>query len=166
MKITNAELEIFRERLIINENDLNTEVSQQAELFFQVAQISAIKSNYKESAKYDLERSYSEVSLSIRQECLKDKAIKMTEALIDQLVKSDEKYILAQKYYLDTKKEADEWSALKEGFQSKGFLLKELCNLFIAGYYTSTNIKTAENKVSDLEYEKNKSKLRTRRKAE
>lgn len=158
------QLNKYKSYLVIDENNLDIEVSQHPALFFEVAQISAEKHGIRDSTKLDLEQAYATISISIRE----DHAFlgkKITEDMVLQLTKSDEDYIKFQSDFLDAKQLAEMWESLKEAFQQRTFMLKELTSLYISGYYTTSSIKGTKEEIGNVTYEERKAALNEMRSA-
>jgi len=161
MKIEDVkELDDFKKYLKIDEHALDKEVSRQPELFFEVAQRSAIKLGERDAAKLALEQAYAVVSLGIREDNVGKKT---TEGLIDQLTKSDDAYISYQDDYLTAKQLAESWDALKDAFSQRSFMLRELASLYIAGYFQTTSVKGTINDVTEIKYEERKAEMASKR---
>jgi hypothetical protein len=58
---------------------------------------------------------------------------RVTEALVDALVKSDNERIRFVERYLKAKREAELWIALRDSFVQKGYAMKELVTVLRTG---------------------------------
>lgn len=150
------------EALKFNKHDLDTAIIQHSELFHRASETVAYWQSVRDEAKKKMEESYAKNSLSIRDETNKD-GRKITEDAVKQLTLLDEDYQAVINFYLKAKYEADRWSALKDAFSSRGYMIKEIAELWKASYFNTDHV-LENNSCNDLQYEFQKSKLSENRK--
>ena len=152
------ELDDFKRYLVIDKHQLDVEVSQQPELFYAVAEISAKYSGIASTAKAEMEESYASVSMEIRDE-LSTSGAKTTEKIIEHMADSNQAYCRKVRAYVVAKEVADAWQALVNAFNQRSHMLRELSNLYISGYYQSTSVRSTEKKSDDVVYEQRRQAL-------
>lgn len=130
----------FRKYLAIDKTSLDEAVIHQPELLYQVSEAMIIAISRRDSLKEELSTADSEVEIDIR-EVFDKKGTKVTEAAIKALVQTDKIHIDAFKAYLSSKEEADKIIALKEAFQQRGYMLRDLCQLFVANFFESGSLR-------------------------
>lgn len=151
-KENQKELDNFKQYLVIDKLNLDVEVSQQPELFYTVAELSAKYSGIAASAKADMEEKYGAISIEIRDE-LAESGSKSTEKIVEHMADSNPAYCKSVRTYVLAKELADAWAALTNAFNQRSHMLRELSNLYIAGYFQSTSVRASEKKADDVVYE-------------
>lgn len=124
-------LEELRKDLAINSNHLDDCLTRQPELYYQVSQGYADAVAERDTIKLALEELQAKLDQDFRAEAAR-KEEKFTEAGLQQKLKTMPKVQDMQKDYLDARTEAEGWQVLKEAFQQRSFMLRELVALFIA----------------------------------
>ena len=155
-------LDEFKGYLKIDKFALDKEITRQPELFYEVAQIATEKAGEADAAKLALEQAFASISLDIREDFLAQ-GKKATEGLILQTTKNDKDYITFQDEYLLATHLSSLWSAQKESFNQRSFMLKNMVSLYCAGYYQDTSIKGSMSDLSDVSYEQRKDALTEKR---
>lgn len=122
----------FRNALQIDKNDLDTMLVEQPVLFHEVMDEHALAVSRRDKAKNDLDTSYSETYLNLRRKTSKDKP---SEAALKHMVETSEPVQDAQAEYFKLKKLADRWDALVSAFKDRSYMLREIANLHVTGYY-------------------------------
>lgn len=139
--------EEVKSSLPIDKHSLDTEISRQAETYFHVSEKLAHLSGERDAAKEQLNRTeallYTEIGRS--EEKLPDTKIKMRVAL-------DPKYQEAQDRYAAAKREVDTWVGLQVAYQQRTYMLRELCDLYLANYYTSDSHSGDQNRKQEVDH--------------
>ncbi len=135
--------------LAISEEDLNSCLIEQPELFFSVADAYAYASAERDAAKLALEEVMSELDQQLRLKAAKDEE-KVTEASLGRHLATLPRVQKAQREFLECKADADEWGALKEAFVQRSFMLRELVALYIANLSNLSLEKGAHGASKDL----------------
>jgi hypothetical protein len=140
----------YKEAIIIDRNDLDTELANQPGIFLEVAQAYTQAISVRDGLKESLDSLGSSIDLRIRREAV-DHGEKLTEALVKARVESNKTYRQHVEDYLAAKAKAEDLFAVKEAFAQRAFVLKDLCGLYIAGYFSTTAVKGKE--ASEIQYE-------------
>ena len=135
----------FREYLKIDKDGLDEALSQQADLFFRVAEEYALAISEREEAKEGLNTVDADLGLKLRTGKKADE--KVTEGLIKDRVQKDPEHKVAFDTYAKKRRRAEQLAALKEAFQERGRMLRDLGNLYATGYFTITAAKGAASRV-------------------
>lgn len=135
----------FREYLKIDKDGLDEALAQQADLFFRVAEEYAFAISEREEAKEALNTVDAETGLKLRIGKKEDE--KMTEGSIKDWVQKDPQHKLAFDNYARKRRRAEQLAALKEAFQERGRMLRDLGNLYATGYFTITASKGAASRI-------------------
>lgn len=148
-------IEEFRDYLKIDKLALDEALTQQAELFYEVAEGYAIAVAVRDKCKEDAAIVDATLDADVRRR-LESK--KPTEAMIKSAIQTDPQHFKATKDYLDAKLEAEKWGALKEAFTQRASMLKELAHIYVTRYYDTDSVK--DTPVTDrMVYHRQRQKL-------
>ena len=134
-------LESLRERLLIDEDDLDRELIHQPSLFEKVGREYVLAVSRRDAAKKELKVLEANLSFQYRKE-LEAEGKKPTEAMITALVETDPDGQTAHKSLLILQSSAAELENLKDAFFQRSSVLRDLCNLFSAGYFSRNSVKS------------------------
>lgn len=134
--------------LLIDRNELETELEKQSELYYEVCEAHARASSRRDELKVAMEEQYAISADSIRRAAEEEKA-KITEASIKEQVILEKDYLDATAAYLEAKKLAELYGGLREAFDSRGKMLKELAQLYISGYYQVARVDSGGSAVRE-----------------
>lgn len=121
----------WRQYLTIDKLDLDSCLVEQPETYWHVSHAVANAIAVRDAAKLDLEEIQAEEDKKLRDAASRSEE-KITEAALQQKLRLVKRVQDAQRKFLDTRKEADEWLALKEAFSQRSFMLRELVAITIA----------------------------------
>src|SRR5258707_11639907 len=130
-------LEELKQYLKINKFALDDELVGQASVFYKVGEMFAEATAKRDAQKEHLATIAAELEQNVRTR-LGDKA---TEGKVKSLVLLEEEHIAETQAYLEAKAEADKLFALKEAFQQRGYMLRDLAQLFVANYYSRDSVR-------------------------
>jgi hypothetical protein len=133
--------------LKIDKEGLDDDLVKQPELYHEAGRLYQSAASTRDEAKNDRDRLKGEIDLDIRkrlrevEERHKDdvKVKAPTETQIANMVVGDDKYIAANERYQEWDRLAGQGMALREDFHARGFTLRELANLWVAGYYQTNS---------------------------
>lgn len=129
----------FREYLKINKQHLDDEVIQQPSLFYEVSEAFALAAAERDALKDRIATIDAELDAEIRT-TLGD--AKVTEAMVKNKVQANSKHETAFEEWLKAKENADLLGALKEAFQQRSYMLRDLCTLHATGYFEQSAIRS------------------------
>src|SRR4029077_6337613 len=113
--------------LRIDQDDLANACLQQPDLFYRVAKQLAICMSQRDAASQAVKEEEAAADEAIRADAAKQ-GVKTTEKEIESLKLKDESVITARNSLLDSTREVGMWLALKEAFQQRSYVLKDLVN--------------------------------------
>lgn len=154
--------EKIKELIIIDRNRLDDECQQHAEIFREVARKVAFALSARDAAKETVKKTDAMLAEKYR-DLLASPTKKATEAMIEEKVLLDQEHYLAFKAMNEAKLEADLWEAEKEAFKEKSGMLKELCQLYLSGYFGEIIVKGENKDVQQKQYEVNRDKINLKR---
>lgn len=124
----------LEESLKIDRDDLDSCLVDQPGLFFHVAeQVTEAKAK-ADGLKLDLEETMATEDGRFRALCATN-GEKVTEAGIQNYLKTLPAIQTLQRKVLDARTAADHWAALKEAYQQRSYMLKELVALHLSQFY-------------------------------
>src|ERR1035437_9990232 len=129
--INNTSIEKYRHFLEIDQDALDECLMQQPTVYYNVAQAFALANAERDACKLDLEELQAQLDQDIRAEALR-KDEKLTETSLQNRLKTLPKMQDIQRVLLKKRQEAESWQMLKEAFQQRSYMLKEIVALFIA----------------------------------
>ena len=148
--------------LKIDRADLDSEVERQPTLYYKVAAEAARLRSEVDAAKDRLDRTSAELDLLIRENALRDDE-KITEGGVRSRVTTDKAYQAAITAFSKVKQQLDQTGALQEAFRQRSYMLRDLVELYISGYFTDAVIKGHANRARDNHALKNQEKMSERR---
>jgi hypothetical protein len=152
-------MSIYDAKIKIDRDDLDGELVRQPSLFLEVAQDYAQAVSVRDGLKEALESTRASVDLRIRKQ-VAEMDRKVTEATIKAEVETERVYAKAVRAYLTAKEAADQLLAVREAFGQRAFVLKDLCVLWVAGYYSTSAVKGKDPaSVQDAAYERRRATM-------
>jgi recombinational DNA repair ATPase RecF len=151
----------LKDNLAFSKHDLDTAILQHSSLYFTVSEHYAHAASVRDECKQLMEESYAVNSLRIRDQAAEE-GRKITEELVKQLTLLDPEYQQAQKEFLTAKKETELWAALKEAYSTRGYMIKEIAELWKANYFAASAITGSSD--TDISYESARTLLAEKRK--
>jgi len=124
----------YHAALAIDKDDLERCLMEQSESFYHVARETAYAAARRDASKYDLESAEALQGQKIRLESASDKQ-RVTEAAIAERLAILPNIQKLNMQLLKDKAHAEAWTALKEAFQQRSFMLRELVALRLRQHY-------------------------------
>src|ERR1700722_17477170 len=132
----------FKTYLKIDRHALDQELQEQPMLFFKISEAVAHAASERDMLKEQLAATDAKLDSEVRR-ALDKKNEKSTEAMVRNSIQTDKKHETATKHYHDAKEQADLLVALKEAFQSRAYMLRDLCSLYTANYFEDTSVRSS-----------------------
>ncbi len=140
-------IEEFEKLLKINRTDLDGELIRQPEIFYNVAKAHVQSVSLYDQAKTALKGAAASLDLEIREDGISNNK-KPTEKFIENKILADEDYQIHVYELLKLKEKFDILSALRDAFQQRGYMLRDLCVLYSAGHFIDPGIhETPQQKI-------------------
>ena len=157
------EMEEYHELLQIDRNALDENLVEQADIFHRISNEYALAVSRKDEANENLKQTDARLNLEIREQ-LESDGKKATEKVVESEVLNHKDHIDAANSYLEAKHRADSFAALKDAFQQRSYMLREVIELYISGYFVSESHKTDEASAQAVNYHKQRDKHAHQRK--
>lgn len=141
--------EQLRGQLSIDKDALDDCLMEQPDLYYYVAEGYALAVAARDAAKLDLEQTTAEKAERIRAAALAADE-KLTEASISRQLATDTDIADLEEGLLELRAKADMWQALKEAFQQRSFMLRELVQMLVSRLSAGALERSADNARGEL----------------
>lgn len=129
-KAAHRDLETLQQQLQIDPDDLESALIEQPDLYYHVSDSYVNAVARRDAVKFSIEQVTAELGEQMRKAAVaKDE--KLTEAAITRKLADTPRLQEMEEQYLALRLEADRWQALKEAFQQRSFMLRELVAIFV-----------------------------------
>lgn len=135
----------YEQRLKIDRHSLDEALIQQGELFYQVSHAYTLAVSQRDATKEKLRRLEAQLWIATRED-LERQEERVTESMVAKTVELVPEYQKARKRLLVHTQEADLWQALKEAYVQRGYVLKDLCGLFVSNYYAENSSRGPDSR--------------------
>lgn len=163
LKVDGMSIEALEQGLQIDEHALDDALIHHPDMFYRVSKHLALVTSQRDAKKQELTEEEAKADGDIRETSLRHKD-KTTDTAVKQLVKIDKDVVRVARELLDLNRQVGMWTALKEAFQARSYVLKDLVNLYIANYYGSNQDGTgSRGALRDHSASRVRDTLRTRR---
>jgi|ERR1700722_328765 len=129
--------------LAIDKSVLDDEVIRQPVLFYEVSEQLVTALAERDGAKEELATVDAKLSAHWRKQLSGGKD-RVTDKRIDTYVQTSDEHEAAFNVYLAAKERADKLQVLKEAFQQRSYMLRDLVALYTANYYEASSIKPSK----------------------
>jgi hypothetical protein len=143
------QLETFRDQLVIDPDDLDSALVEQPDLFYHVAESYVMAVARRDEAKLTMEQATADLDKQFREAALAAEE-KLTEAAMSRKLASAPRIQTLERELLALRAEADRWQALKEAYQQRSFMLRELVARSIAQLSTLSLDRGIQSSRRDL----------------
>jgi hypothetical protein len=151
---TVADLE---EALAIDEHALDEALIRQPDAFYRVSKMLAIMASRRDAAKQALQEE--EAYADERARSSIPDGEKVTETSIKSLVRLDKQVLTANDKLLKLSRETALLQALKEAFQQRSYVMKDLVSLYVANYFGDASGGRSENSLRTRRAEENRTAM-------
>ncbi len=162
-----APLSELRAALRIDRYNLDENVERQPELFFEVAEAAALARSEQDLAKDSVDEVESRLDVHVRGKAER-KDERITEKEIKARIRQHPERASAMKNYLGLKLETERLDQLRDSFKQRGYMLRELVQLYLSSYYQDASASGSRAGVRDARADDVQRRLaekkRTRRK--
>lgn len=128
----------LEEGLQIDEHALDDALVRQPDMFYRVSKHLALLTSKRDAKKQELSEEEARADAEFRNVAHKQKD-KTTETELKNMIRLDRAVRKVSDELLALNRKVGEVSALKEAYQQRSYVLKDLVNLYIANYYSSNN---------------------------
>lgn len=150
-------------QLAIDKSTLDDEVIRQPVLFYTVSEMLVDALAERDAAKEELNSVDADLDGIWRRKLEKAKA-KATESVVKNHVQLSAEHEKAFNVYLIAKTKADRLAALKDAYQARSYMLRDLVSLYSANYYEDASVKPSKAQEAS-HYASNRSRISNARAA-
>lgn len=154
----------LQEQLAIDKSCLDDEVIRQPMLFYSVSEMLVDALAERDAAKEELNAVDADLDGIWRKKLSKDAKGRLTESMVKNHVQLSAQHEKAFDVYLKAKTKADRLTALKEAFQARSYMLRDLVQLYSANYYEDASVKPTRAQEAS-HYASNRSRISNARAA-
>ena len=140
ISMSNTLIDELRNYLEIDKHSLDDEIVKQPSLFFRVSEAFVEAVAERDACKEELASVDAELDGEVRHK-LEVAGDKITEAIVKNEIQTHKKHGPAFDTYILAKTKADMLLALKEAFQQRGYMLRDMCSLYVASYYEQSSVQ-------------------------
>lgn len=133
-------LDELQKQLAIDKSVLDDEVIRQPVLFYEVSEQLTNALAERDAAKENLANVDADLDSHWREHLNKAKT-RVTDKMVLSWVQTSEEHEEAFKGFLTAKHKAEKLLALKEAFQQRSYMLRDLVSLYSANYYEDASMK-------------------------
>lgn len=162
-KRLNQLLDVYEETLIIDKNDLDTALVEQANVFHRVGVAYADCISGRDFARNQLEKIKAELDRFTREDAVRE-GQRLTEAQVAHKIVEDETFQTAHSNYLYWKVLAEKWLSLRESYSARQYALRDLVQLYGQSYFERSTLITETNDARDRRGSEMRAKLVEKRK--
>lgn len=135
------DLKELQAQLAIDKTELDDEVIRQPSLFYMVSEQLTDALAERDAAKEELANVDADLYATWRTKLSKDTKNRVTDTMVNMHVQSSADHEQAFTTYLKAKTKAEKLLALKEAFQQRSYMLRDLVSLYSANYYEDTSMR-------------------------
>lgn len=142
--------EELEQELLIDPDDLDQELTRHVENYYAVSKQYMVAVSKRDEAKKDFKEVSGELYFEVRG-VLSDTESRVTEGMVEAQTVQETKYQKANNILIEAEKAVNDWSALKSAYESRSFALRDLVQLYIAGYFGTQPAGSARTQKKDHE---------------
>lgn len=155
-------INFYKDQLKINPHLLDDTLMEQSQMFYEIGESLEEAVEQRDLAKKRVE----EVEAEIIDEIISDSGTKKpSNDSLKRMAVQDPRYKSAYGNYLEQKREAGQWQALKEAFQQRSYSINRLVELYIAQYWTTDSVNKGSSSRKHADAEASKASMASKRKS-
>lgn len=143
----------LKKHLVLDKNALDDELIHQASLLYTVSEAYEGALAERDNLKEQLATVDAQIDSTIRAD-----EEKQTEAAIKHLIAKHNWHRDAYLAFAEAKAKAGKLGALKDAFKERGYMLRELCSLYLSNYYTQDSVRSTQA-TDDASYQQRRIKM-------
>jgi hypothetical protein len=155
--LAKAPIETLEEALAIDEHALDEALIRQPDAFYRVSKKLAMELSIRDAAKQALQEE--EAYADERARSSIPEGEKVTETSIKSLVRLDKKVLAATDKLLMHNRRVAMLQALKEAFQQRSYVMKDLVSLYVANYFGDTSGGRSETQLRTRRADENRTAM-------
>lgn len=138
------------EKLIgVDKHALDDNLEAQPDLFYRVSKAFTIALSHADIAKAHIDELEASLDGEVRAD-MERAGDKVTETAVKQAIKAHRDMRAAISDHLEKREIAGRWGSLKDTFNQRSYVMKELVSLYTAGYFTDATGGRASRDIKDV----------------
>lgn len=137
-------LEMLKARLAINEDNLDKELIEQPNLFYYVGKFCAAAIFERDKKDNEIDTFQAKLDRDIRNNAISNSE-RITETQIKSTILRNEPYLRHLSEMNELKRMVNEWTALRDAYQQRSYVLLKMVDLYVSGYYGQVTGRTERN---------------------
>jgi hypothetical protein len=155
--ITTPSIADLEKGLHIDENSLDDELVIHPDLFYRVTKQLTLLISQRDAADQEKKEIEARIDAQLRHDA-EVTDTKTTERQIESDKRRDKDVIKATDRLLELNKQVGQWQALKEAFMQRSYMLKAMCDLYVAGYF-GANLDSSTSRMKEHDAENNRREM-------
>jgi len=143
-----ADPQEYREKLVLDRDNLDEAALQQASLYEEVGEQRILAVSYRDELEYQKDQLYAELDAAVREEALEDEK-KITEAAIKAKIAGKPEMMRLQKKFMAASRAVSQWQLLERAFDQRLTAMKILAQQYASGYFTRSGITAGDEKARE-----------------
>lgn len=146
-------------RIKIDRNNLDAAAIEQSEVFLDICEHHALSISKRDAAKEALSTVDAEVARDKRIDCTKKGEKQPTKDAMDEYVVLHERHTNAQAALANAQREERRWGILRDSFDQRMRMIRELVGLYASGYWTNSGTAVARGSVEQATAERRREEM-------
>ena len=143
--------------LQIDEHALDDALLTHSDQFYRVSKQLTLLISQRDAADQEKKEIEARVDAQLRHDAEVTET-KTTERQIESDKRRDKVVIKATEQLLELNKHVGQWQALKEAFLQRSYMLKAMCDLYVAGYF-GANMDSASSRMKEHDADANRREM-------
>jgi|PlaIllAssembly_1097288.scaffolds.fasta_scaffold00376_8 hypothetical protein len=152
-------LEDATKGLVLDKHTLDDTIEEHSLLFDKVAEMAANSASLRDELKRRMEEVYAKRARYYRSTTTQER---VTEGRIAEATELDPEYMKVKDQYYAEKENAALWQAKKESYSQRSHMIRDLCDLYSAGYFAGTVVQNTKG-AKEVSHEANRLRLKMAR---
>lgn len=136
----------FDEMLQIDPHALDRHLSEQAAIYHRLSTEYVEAVSVLDEARTELKHKEAELDPQVREDLAAESDGRVTESMVANAIQTHSDRVRLQKKVARLKLDADKKSARKDAFHQRGYMLRDMVELHVTGWFTKESIGAASNK--------------------
>lgn len=135
-----TDFERLERGLLFDQDDLDQVLIRQPQLFYEVGKQVANLTSQRDAWKQQLAEEEAKADARIRYEMSQDEDNKLREGEIKGKVLLSREVMATNKLLMECNKALGQWTALRDAYVQRAYILKDLANLYATNYFADSTV--------------------------
>ena len=157
-------IDYFKKNLKIDRNNLDEEVIRQPGLYEEVSTQAALAISKRDELEEKLKITAAQLDTKVRKR-MEKRNERITEPIVKNKILGHMEYKDVWEDYIELRRKAARLQALKESYQQRGYMLRELVTLYVNSYYSLESAQSNQHKAKKARAQHGEREMAAKRKA-